>query len=78
MIWGFIFYKGVKILISVNCNINSNNTYLFINFEKYIDILKNNLLPLIVGHFLQFYMFLDDNDPFTDQDYSVPISKNLI
>lgn len=55
MIWGCICYDGVGTLTSVNGNINS---------EKYIDILENNLWPVIVRHFPHGnYVFQDDNAP---------------
>lgn len=50
-----ICYEGVGTLTSVNGNINS---------EKYIEILENNLWPVIVRHFPHGnYVFQDDNAP---------------
>lgn len=55
MIWGCICYDGVGTLTSVNGNINS---------QKYIEILENNLWPVIVRHFPHGnYVFQDDNAP---------------
>lgn len=55
MIWGCICYDGIGTLTSVNGNINS---------EKYIDILENNLWPVIVRHFPHGnYVFKYDNAP---------------
>ena len=55
MIWECICYYGVGTLTSVNGNINS---------QKYIEILENNLWPVIVRHFPHgHYVFQDDNDP---------------
>lgn len=55
MIWDCICYDGIGTLTSVNGNINS---------EKYIDILENNLWPVIVRHFPHGnYVFQDDKAP---------------
>lgn len=55
MIWGCICYDGVETLTIVNGKVNS---------EKYIDILENNLWPVIVRHFPHGnYVFQDDKAP---------------
>jgi hypothetical protein len=42
MVWGCICYNGVGTLTKVEGNINA---------DKYISILENNILPVIVRHF---------------------------
>ena len=55
MIWGCICYDGVGTLAAVEGNINS---------AKYIDILENNLWPVIAWYFEDNeYLFMDDNAP---------------
>jgi hypothetical protein len=55
MIWGCITFNGVGTLTTVNENINAT---------KYIDILEDNLWPLIVRHYPEEnYIFEDDNAP---------------
>lgn len=55
MIWGSITYNGVGTLSRVNGTINS---------DKYIEILENNLWPVIARHFPDDnYIFMDDNAP---------------
>jgi hypothetical protein len=53
MIWGFISYYGVGTLTPVVGNLNS---------EKYINILDDNLWPVIAQHFpTSPYIFQEDN-----------------
>lgn len=55
MIWGCICFEGVGTLTDVEGNINS---------QKYIDILEDNLWPVIARHFPDNnYVFQDDNAP---------------
>lgn len=55
MIWGCITFNGVGTICRVDGNINS---------AKYIDILENNLWPVVVRHFANGdYLFMDDNAP---------------
>lgn len=55
MVWGCITYYGVGTLVFVNGNMNS---------EKYIEVLDNNLWPVIVKHFPnEGCLFQDDNAP---------------
>ena len=55
MIWGCIFYDGVGTLTAVEGNINA---------AKCIDILDNNLWPVVVWYFEgKEYSFMDDNAP---------------
>ena len=55
MIWGCITFNGVGTLTTVNGKINAT---------KYIDILEDNLWPLIVRHYPEEnYIFEDDNAP---------------
>lgn len=50
-----IMYHGVGTLFRVNSNINS---------KKYIDILDNNLFPLVARHFPDnYYLFMENNAP---------------
>jgi hypothetical protein len=53
MIWGCITFNGVGTLTTVN-----------VNAAKYIEILKDNLWPVIVRHYPEEnYIFQDDNAP---------------
>ena len=55
MFWGCISYYGVGTLTPVVGNLNS---------EKYINILDDNLWPVIVQHFpTSPYIFQEDNAP---------------
>ncbi|CAC5415747.1 unnamed protein product [Mytilus coruscus] len=55
MIWGCITYHGVGTITVVDGNINA---------IKYIDIIYNNLWPVVVRHFPDNnYVFQDDNAP---------------
>lgn len=55
MIWGCITYHGVGTLCVVNGNINA---------EKYIEIINNNLWPVVARHFHDGrYIYQDDNAP---------------
>jgi hypothetical protein len=55
MIWGCITYNGVGTLMTVNGNINA---------AKYIEILEDNLWPVIVRHYREENnIFQDDNTP---------------
>ena len=55
MVWGCIYYEGVGTLTGVEGNINA---------AKYIDILEDNLWPVIAQHFPHNnYVFQDDNAP---------------
>jgi transposase len=55
MIWGCMCYRGMGTLAAVNGNINS---------QKYIDILEENLWPVIARHFPDDnYVYMDDNAP---------------
>lgn len=55
MIWGCITFNGVGTICRVYGNINS---------AKYIDILENNLWPVVARHFADGdYLFMDDNAP---------------
>jgi transposase len=55
MVWGCITYEGVGTLTVVDGIINA---------EKYIDILEDNLWPVIARHFpAGDYIFQDDNAP---------------
>ncbi|CAG2206254.1 unnamed protein product [Mytilus edulis] len=55
MIWGCITYHGVGTITVVEGNINA---------LKYIDIIDNNLWPVVVRHFPDNnYVFQDDNAP---------------
>ena len=55
MIWGCITYNGFGTLTTVNGNINA---------AKYIEILEDNLCPVIVRHYSEEnYIFQDDNAP---------------
>ena len=55
MIWGCITFNGVGILTTVNGNINA---------VKYIEILEDNLWPVIVRHYPEEnYIFQHDNAP---------------
>lgn len=55
MLWGCITCNGVGTLAFVEGNINA---------EKYIDILEDNLWPVVARHFPQNdYIFQDDNAP---------------
>jgi len=54
-LWGCITFNGVGILAFVDGSIDPN---------KYIDILENNLWPVITRHFPAInYIFQDDNAP---------------
>ena len=56
MVWGYVSQKGVGTLVKVDGNINA---------IKYIEILENNLRPVInrdIGNNQQ-YVFQDDNAP---------------
>ena len=54
-IWGCITFNGVGTLCRVDGNINS---------QKYINILEDNLWPVVVRHFPgNDYLFMDDNAP---------------
>jgi hypothetical protein len=53
--WGCIIFNGVGTLATVNGNINA---------AKYIEILEENLWPVIVRHYPEEnYIFQDDNAP---------------
>ena len=55
MVWGCICYEGVGTLTGVEGNINA---------AKYIEILEDNLWPVIAQHFPHNnYVFQDDNAP---------------
>lgn len=55
MVWGCICYGGVGTLTHVQGKINA---------QKYIDIIDNNLWPVIARHFPDDnYTFMDDNAP---------------
>lgn len=55
MVWGCITYHGVGTLTRMDGNINS---------DKYIQIIDNNLWPVIARHFPDNnYIFQDDNAP---------------
>jgi hypothetical protein len=55
MFWGCISYYGVGTLTPVVGNLNS---------EKYINILDDNLWPVIAQHFpTSSYIFQEDNAP---------------
>ena len=55
MIWGCIIWYGVGTITTVDGTINRH---------KYIEILENNLWPVIARHFpYEHYMFQDDNAP---------------
>ena len=55
MIWGCITFNGVGTLTTVNGNINA---------AKYIEILEDNLWPVIVRHYREENnIFQDDNAP---------------
>ena len=55
MVWGCICYAGVGTLTHVDGNINA---------LKYINIIDNNLWPVIARHFPDGnYTFMDDNAP---------------
>ena len=55
VIWGCICYNGVGTLTAVEDNVNS---------AKYIDILDENLWPVVVWYFeRKEYLFIDDNAP---------------
>ena len=55
MIWGCITFNGVGTLTTVNGNTNA---------AKYIEILEDNLWPVIVRHYPEEnYIFQDDNAP---------------
>lgn len=55
MIWGCMCFDGIGTLTPVEGNINS---------VKYIEILDNNLWPVIARHFTSNdYVFMDDNAP---------------
>jgi transposase len=54
-IWGCITFNGVGTICRVYGNINS---------AKYIDILENNLWPVVARHFADGdYLFMNDNAP---------------
>jgi transposase len=55
MVWGCITYEGMGTLVPVEGNING---------QKYINIIDNNLWPVIARHFPENnYVFQDDNAP---------------
>ena len=55
MVWGCLCFDGVGTLSRVNGNINA---------QKYIEILDDNLWPVLVRHFpAGNYLFQDDNAP---------------
>ena len=55
MVWGCVSYHGIGTLSHVERTINAN---------KYINILDNNLWPVIARHFgNDDYTFMDDNAP---------------
>lgn len=55
MVWGCVCYDGVGTLTGVEGNINA---------AKYIDIVDNNLWPVIAAHFTDKpYVYMDDNAP---------------
>ena len=57
MIWGCMCYRGMETLAAVNDSINS---------QKDIDILEENVLPVIPRHFPDDnYVYMDDNAPRT-------------
>ena len=60
MFWGCITYDGVGTLVPVNGNINS---------QKYVDILKDNLWPVVAKVVPNSpWTFQDDNAPPMSQD----------
>jgi hypothetical protein len=55
MIWGCLSFNGIGTLADIKGNINS---------QIYIDVLENNLWPVIARHFADNeYVFQDDNVP---------------
>jgi hypothetical protein len=55
MIWGYLSLSGIGTLTDVKGNINS---------QIYIDVLENNLWPVIARYFADIeYVFQDDNAP---------------
>ena len=55
MIWGCFCYDGVGTVTSLEGNSNS---------AKYIDILENNVWPVVVWYFEdKDYLFMDDDTP---------------
>ena len=55
MVWGCVSYYGIGTLCHVEGTINA---------QKYIDIIDNNLWPVIARHFgNNEYTFMDDNAP---------------
>lgn len=55
MIFGCITYEGMGTLTIVNGNINAS---------KFIDIIENNVWPIIARHFTNNeYIYQDDNAP---------------
>jgi hypothetical protein len=55
MIWGRLSFNGIGTLADIKGNINS---------QIYIDVLENNLWPVIARHFADNeYVFQDDNAP---------------
>ena len=55
MIWGYLSFSGIGTLTDVKGNIN---------FQIYIDVLENNLWPVIARYFADTgYVFQDDNAP---------------
>lgn len=55
MIWGCVCFQGVGTLTDVQGNINA---------KKYLQIIENNIWPVIARHFPNNdYIFMDDNAP---------------
>ena len=55
MIWGCVCFQGVGTLTAVQGNINA---------QKYLQIIDNNIWPVIAQHFPDNnYIFMDDNAP---------------
>lgn len=55
MVWGCLCFHGMGTLSAVNGNINA---------QKYLDILDENLWPVLARHFPDDnYIFMDDNAP---------------
>lgn len=55
MIWGSVCFHGMGTLTDVQGNINA---------QKYLEIIDNNIWPVIVRHFpYDEYVFMDNNAP---------------
>jgi hypothetical protein len=70
MIWGCISQYGVGTITTVNGTINRH---------KYIEILEDNLWPVIARHFpKQGCLFQDDNLPYIEKTTVKTIRKRTI